>query len=492
MTGRIPFGLLTLLTVLVCAPIQAQDQMGSPPDDGVFPAGFHANQGQVGQYHGFPLTYQRDQGPRTPGTAPATTYEQLPDDLGFHDEDTEFGKLLTRTFAHAWYRSEYLQWTASRPGEGILGAQPSDGIPAQTPGTGGPLNVPITAGATFSVTPAASLQPATAQSPALDGLTNLNSNGYRGTFGLPVPVGQLEFSAFVLARNSTSMDGNAYIQPFITPIPSSSGIGRFAPNSFGPPVGTDSTGATVPAVNGQAQQIYSQALQTNGVQTPFASSAFLNYDRSYQATLSTFAWGTEGNYVADSIDPNSPFQFRPIYGFRYFNFRDSLNQRGQYNQPTTDPATGNITLAETSRSIDSSANNNMFGPQIGARAEFAYSRLILGVEPKIMMGVNSWQQNLNTSQVLSPTDPSQSLLSRGTNFAPLIDLKGYSSIMLSKYVSAYCAYNYIWAGSVTRSYNDIIYNQNTRGATTVSDFGLKNQLTNVSLQGISLGIDIRY
>ena len=35
MTGRIPFGLLTLLTALVCLPIQAQDLMGPPSGNGV-------------------------------------------------------------------------------------------------------------------------------------------------------------------------------------------------------------------------------------------------------------------------------------------------------------------------------------------------------------------------------------------------------------------------------------------------------------------------
>ena len=135
MTGRIPFGLLSLLTVLVCAPIQAQDQMGPPPGYGVQPpafgvpplsygaqpAGFHSSDGGPGQYHPLPLTYQRDQGTSRPwNRSSQTTYEQLPDDLGFGDEDTQLGKLLTQTFSHAWFRSEYLQWSISKPGSGIL------------------------------------------------------------------------------------------------------------------------------------------------------------------------------------------------------------------------------------------------------------------------------------------------------------------------------------------------------------------------------------
>ena len=139
--------------------------------------------------------------------------------------------------------------------------------------------------------------------------------------------------------------------------------------------------------------------------TPFKSTAFINYDVSYQARLTTAAWGTEANYVMDSPDPNSVFQFRPLFGFKYFNFRDRLDQGGQYSQ--TDPATDPTISTVVSRTINSSATNNLFGPQIGARAEFAYSRFLIGVEPKLMMGLNSWQSNLDTSNVLSSTDPAQ-------------------------------------------------------------------------------------
>ena len=104
MTGRIPFGLLSILTALVCAPIQAQDQMGPPPGYLYNPAGLRAFHDEPGQYHGVPMGFQRGPGPQNPGAGPQTTYEQLPDDLGFRDEDSELGKLLTNTFKNVWFR----------------------------------------------------------------------------------------------------------------------------------------------------------------------------------------------------------------------------------------------------------------------------------------------------------------------------------------------------------------------------------------------------
>ena len=194
MTGRIPFGLLTVLTALVCAPIQAQDQMGPPPAYGVQPAGFHALQEPegAGQYHGFPLNYQRSPVRGTPGTPPRTIYEELPDDLGFAYDDTRLGKILTQTFQHAWFRSEYLLWNASAPGHVLLGEQPANGIP-HVQILGEPVNQSLSQGISFGRT--VNGVTGTSIAPGLDDISINNMNGFRGTFGLPFPVGQLELSS---------------------------------------------------------------------------------------------------------------------------------------------------------------------------------------------------------------------------------------------------------------------------------------------------------
>lgn len=480
MTGRIPFGLFTLLTVLVCAPIQAQDQMGPPPGYNLQPAGHHLFQDEPGQYRGVPLINQRDPGPQIPGPPPSYVYEQLPDDLGIGgDEDTELGKLLTNTFRHAWFRSEYLQWTVSKPGSVLLGEQTSNGVANPNVIAGQPVNVPISAGITFNRS--VNGIPGQSQSPSLDGLTIQNSNGFRGTFGLPIAAGSLELSGFVLATNSNSVDGNSYIQQQILANPAVT-IGNVI-GQTGPKLGQNG----LPATNFQPAHFISQVLLTNGVTTPFNSATFIDYDVSYQARLTTSAWGTEGNYVMDSVDPNSPFQFRPTFGFRYFNFRDRLDQTGQYNQPDVlDPTVTSV----VTRQINSSATNNVFGPQMGVRAELAYSRFLIGVEPKVMLGINSYQTELVTSNILSSTDPGQALISRSSTFSPMVDLKGYGSVSLSSWCSAYIAYNYLWAGNVTRSFNDVVYNRDA--ITNHSDFSIQKTLTNVSLQGISLGFEFRY
>ena len=490
MTGRIPFGLLTMLTALVCLPIQAQDLMGPPSGNGVEPAGFHAFQeaDSPGQYHGIPLGYQRKPaGP--PGPKPPTIYEELPDDQGFAYDDSPLGRILTDTFRHAWFRSEYLLWNMSAPGHVLLGAQPLNGNvtavnafnPLSNYGSPGPQ--PLVNGIEFART--VNTVQGVATTPGLDNMSINNLNGFRGTFGMPIPTGSVEISSFVLQSasdrynggnvNANVYEGNispgvgtGYIQKEITAVPAV--LGTF------PLVGN----------NAQEAQFITQPLLVNGVpQALTATSPGLDYDVSYKAVLTNFAWGAEANYITDSPDPNSLFQFRPVFGARYFNFRDSLNQWGQYNFSSGTPAVNSV----IARSINSTGTNNLFGPQLGLRAEAMHSRFLIGVEPKIMLGMNTWETTLQTSNILSPNDPAQSLVQKGTTFTPLFDAKFYSNVAITKNFSAYIAYNYIWAGQVNRSYNDIHYNILNANQ---SNFGLVRNYSGATLQGLSFGCEFRY
>jgi hypothetical protein len=495
MTGRIPFGLLSLLSVLVTLPMQAQGQMGPTPADGVEPTGFHTMSGPdtPGQYHGIPLNYQRNAQNSPPPAAP-TIFEQLPDDHGFAYDDTPLGNFLKDTFRHSFFRAEYLLWKTSSPGNTLLGAQPSTGVLAvNTPNPisnyGYPGNQQLTQGVQFARTVDGVTGIAT--TPGLESFSFNNMNGFRGTYGVPLESGQVELSAFILGRKSdTYFGGNTlasvyanggsigigtgYIQQEITANPSV---------TIGGNVGLDGN----PAVNGQTAQFITQPVLVNGIhQVLSTSSPGIDYDVSYQARLTTSAWGTEGNYVFNSQDPSAIFQFRPSAGFRYFNIQDKLIQFGSYNEPSsTDPTVNNI----ISRQINSGANNDLYGPQFGIRAEANHAWFSVGVEPKIMFAMNSWRSSLDTSNVFSSTDRSQALSTKGTTFSPLFDVRFYGNLALSKYLSAYAAYNYIWAGQVNRSYNDILYNQNSAGQ---SDFKLLRQFSGASLQGLSFGLELRY
>ena len=473
MTGRIPFGLLTLLTALVCVPVQAQGPMGAPPGYGVQPAGFQSMHDTGGQYRPLPpAAYQMGQmGPG--GMPPRMTYEELPDDLGFGGHDTPLGNWFTETFRHAWFRGEYLLWDISGPNGNMLSEPTSADVPNNL--TGADRFPSAVENVDYDLNSSVNGVTGTTQIPGLGAFSNRDMNGFRGTFGLPTPVGTMEFSGWLLGgHNQTRTEGigipGSLIQtqvignPAVTP---------------GSTVGSDGN----PATNDQTARFITQIARING---SYTNLALINYDVSYQSQLNTSAWGTEGNFVLDSLDPNSMFQLRPTFGFRYLNLRDRLLQNGQYNEPSASDATVNTVVT---RQINSAAMNNIYGPQVGLRAEFGNSQFLLGFEPKLMMGLNTWQSNLDTFSVFSSTDTAQSLLLRNTTFTPLVDLKGYSNVAISKNLSFFIAYNFIWVGSTNRSYNNFIYNQNTAGN---SDFRLTKTYQATTLQGVSLGFDFRY
>lgn len=500
MTGRIPFGFLALLSALVCSPIQAQDQMGLPPQGGVQPTGFRSLQGApyADPNYGVPGGYpQAAADCPPPGPPPPMVFQQLPDHQNFHDEDSPLGSFLTETFRHSFFRGEYLLWKMSSPGNVLLGAQPSTGVvPVNT------VNPPNTIGYPGAVQLEPNLQFAKTVNgvtgigiaPGLDSISFNNMNGFKGTFGVPTSAGQLELSAFILGRKSDSyFGGNTLASAYSNG--GSIGIGTgwiqtaIAANpstTVGGNVGLDGN----PATNGQNAQFISQPVLVNGVnQVMTTTSAAINYDVSYQARLTTSAWGAEGNFFLNSPDPNSIIQLRPAFGVRYFNLQDKLNQNGQFNVANAaDPTVSTI----NSRYINSAATNDLVGPQLGLRAEASNQWFQIGVEPKFTFGINSHRTTLDTSNVFtnsSRTDIDQSLLTKGTTFSPLFDVRFYSNVAFSKYVSGYVAYNYLWAGQVTRSYNDVVYNQNAAG---LSDFKLLKNYSGVSLQGLSFGLEVKY
>ena len=474
MTGRIRFGLLTLVTALVSMPVQAQ----SPPGNSVQPAGFHHFQENAGQYNAYPGYYQRGSAP-VPGVAPPTTYKELPDDLGFTDDDTLLGKMLVETFRHSWFRAEYLIWNISGPGDVLLGEQPLNQYQTDNTISGGPATTGIYAGFDFSrtvVDTSGNSISGTAQTPGLQDFAISNVSGFRGTYGLPLPIGTIELSGFVLGASSSQLDAainipGSLIQPQIIANPAS---------TPGSTTGTDGN----PATNGQTATFVSQAILINGQRATASSSSsnFLDYDQSYHARLTTSVWGTEGNWVGDTQDPNGVFQLVPTMGFRYLNFQDKLLQNGQYSDSTTSTI--------VNRQINSNANNNILGPQIGLRAELRNQWFLIGFEPKVMAGINSWQSALDTANVISASDPGQSLIQRGTTFSPLIDLKAYTNVSISKNLSAYVSYNFIWTGSLNRSYDDIVYNKSS--ITNRSDFSLQKVYSSATLQGMSFGFEYRY
>jgi hypothetical protein len=442
MSGRMSLGSLFVLVMLTPSLCLAQGGYGYDPN-GAPPSGYFAPPpGQPGA-----------QCP--PGAMPPsgnrTIYEELPDDTGWLHEDSPLGKALQDRFRHAFFRTEYLLWSVGDPGHTLL----SESLPTDPTFPPTPTDPRIP----FNVVDPVTGTAGTAVAPTLDAVKITNNNGFRGTFGMPFGPGAFEAGAFVLANSTAGFDGSSFITP-------------------GDPVGP-------PIV---APTFIGQPVLQEGV--PVIGSVLL-YQNSYEAVLKTGVWGSEANYIFAPPNAGSGdfITFSPMFGVRYLNFRETLRQHGSY-QFVTDPTTLPPTTIDVDRRIDASAINNSYGPQIGLRAELNAARLTIGVEPKIMLGLNTYKVALATENILSPTEPALSLRDSDTTFGPLADLKVYSRFALRENFHFFASYNFLWAGMLTRPHSNIVYN--TSVITGAGAFQQNVHYTDAILQGLSVGAELRY
>jgi len=462
------FTLTLVAAIALGAGAQAEAQSPYlPPDQGVMPAGWY--QGASGYKHGshVPAAY----GPAGPlPTGPGRTiYEQMPDDQGWLYEDSPLERSLKNTFRHAYFRVDYLLWDIEDPGDNVLSAptnlaavtnptNPDDVFfPLTDPSTGNQLNV---------------VQPTLARV-----FINEN-NGIRGTFGLPVfDWGTFETSVFALATSTADIT-----TPIVLGIGTADTNGDGVIDNLDSPVSVNLVDATA------------QAVLIDG-QLPAGDNFLLVNDLGYQASLKTSVWGAEGNFLSETFNPNSSFLAMPFVGFRYFNFREDLRQSGQYSFSTFDPLTGlPVPPIASERRIDSTTNNNLWGPQIGLRAELTSKWVSVGVQPKVMVGVNSYKAELMTQGILNPTEPERVLYEKNNTFGILGDLEVYSKVRLGDHFSLRVGYNFLWSGLITRPADNIVYNiqSATGGLPATSAFVQDVKFSGAVLQGLSVGGLLEY
>ncbi len=601
--------LTLLLLALPGLPGSTFAQMYDPAAPGVEPAGWsqsgYAQSGQKAKVRSYgpmgPL-------PAGPGR---TIYEELPDDQGWLYQDTPLERALKNTFRHAYFRTDYLLWNVSEPGNNLIGADTAIiGFDEIT--RGGLVNdlnntyaYPTSANGPFLfqpfIDPSTPFQVSNPDNPDINNTFNAlisvvqpslqdvdidNNNGVRLTFGLPTNIGTFEANVFALQTSTSSLhrpqtqqfdvydsNGNGIFGEIFTPLLP----GEFDRdgNMVNPDVVSSFQAFAIPIlVDGQVPQLgvadsgntpNVTAPQLPPFSNPLSPGTFLNpsgtiqttpgrgdnfrivwavsdpndpttYVSTYQAALRTSVWGSEANFLAEPWDPGSPLAFRPIMGFRYIEFRESFSQTGNYEYVEDDPrATGNQTLQTISpRSILSSTINNMYGPQLGFRAELPSRWFTVGVQPKVMMGLNTYKATLDTQNVLRPdsflvatrnsSDPvgraellaafqdplvqrtddvDQSLRRNESTFGVIGDLETYTRLHLTEYFSLHVGYNLMWVGMLTRPYDNVVYNARTvqipnpNGDGTVtnrldSDFKLDVHYSGAILQGLNIGAELQY
>lgn len=374
-----------------------------------------------------------------------------------------------------------------------------------------------------------------ATQPTLGDVHLSDNSGIRGTFGFVTPAGTFEASVFALQKATSHFGPQPVFFADIADIDDSDGdglLGDLITEEFLP---TFDAVAQAFFVNGQIPSVpltvsigerqtptnpqlptpsnpNDPSIPNPPLTQPIARGDNLriiyavrdpvtgNYVPSYQATISTQLWGAEGNFIPADWDSGSILQLQPMIGFRYVNFQESLRQGGLYTHAFVDPNTNQLAFVDTLRKIDSATNNHIYGPQIGLRAELTHPWFSIGVQPKVLLGLNSYSADLQTLNVLRPGDRSQSLSLNKETFGIVGDLQVYSRVRLTSYLNVFAGYNFTWLGLVTRPADNIVYNARSIDPTVTplseqdleSDFALDPSFSGVLLQGLSVGGELRF
>ena len=344
-----------------------------------------------------------------------TLYEQLVPASHAACDDTDVVLGLAETFSQTWFRTEYLWLNYREPDARFLGARPLVVPPATfDPNAFFPAVDRIGGVRVFQQGGLVSLENA----------DNRDNNGLRFTMGIPTQLFTLEASGFAMGETESHLQ-------FPTFIDVNSALGT----------------TVLPAI----------PLTRNGLPSRLD---YILFDQGMDVKVRSNLQGTDVKFVFASINPNVGTEIAPLIGFNYLHYSNSLAIAGD------DSATA------TSHRINSQANNNIFGPEVGVRLESRNKWITLGFEPKFTFGINRMSNRVGTHQIFSsaftvdpvtglptttPLEPDQNVKDSLTRFTPVIELGTYAKVRLGENLHFTIGYQLMATAQMSLSEQNIIW-----------------------------------
>ncbi len=286
-----------------------------------------------------------------------------------------------------------------------------------------------------------------------------NASGVQVTGGVElIDGGQLEVSAFMLAKKQSGYTLALGSQFDLSTLPGIPASAAFPPGTFVPIVVGTST-----LSNGQ-----------------ISDHIFL-YNQSYSAVFASQLWGGEANYLwGDTADA---IQFLPLAGVRYLNLTESFTQVGVFQDQF-------VATPPVSTQIGSHTINNLWGGQIGFRAQVVTKYIDFGVTPKLLMLGDTAYSSVYAARFRSNSDPTVFNDNMTTKFTFGTDVNAFASVNIAPNFSVRVGYNILWINQVTRPNRDIVYNDN--GLAAPAAIGQQTVFHDILINGFSFGAEFRY
>ncbi|MBL4885392.1 MAG: BBP7 family outer membrane beta-barrel protein [Planctomycetaceae bacterium] len=310
-----------------------------------------------------------------------------------------------------------------------------------------------------------------------------NNNGFRGVVGIDLLFGAIETDFFVM---NTSRSSYQYI-------PITGGLIRFP----GTEVSTGVDPMVIPVlVNGEmAPNIYDNA----GNLITDSNNFYLLYNDSYIVDYKTEAWGFNHSMFWTLRERPGRFKLSGSLGFRYFDFREQMLQQGSFSDDdTVADFTYNTELGGSLDStIDSVTKNSVYGSTAGLRAEVGDERFSLGLDTKVLLGLNTHEAKVAVDDLLFVGDDNFTR-DKATDFAPGFEMVFDTKVKIAAHATLVVGYNFLWFGEVTRPADNIYYDINATRIIAPAlggpDYTLSNNVivnkkkTSISLSGVSVGL----
>lgn len=377
------------------------------------------------------------------------TYEVLPRDRGWlYDEDIAHLRAAHAALRGMFVRTEYLNWWIQNPGNTLLGAPLANTVDPRKPFI-------VQADDGFGNL----VQVGQARVMDMSPVDLRNVQGARVTFGVPIEEGEFDISLWGVQTIANLRAPELLLPPNATP--------------------------TNPFAN-----FIATSLLENGA----PGTLLILYDRDFQAKYMVTNWGAEANFLQNLRDPADGFNVQGLVGFRYTGHREELIQRGSFDNssfldpfsPILDPPVNNY--------IGSFTQNHVYGLQLGLRTELSNRYYTIGVEPKVALGVNQYEAQVETRNLRDfdgvQDDGTRRTELRDSLFCPTFDVGFYARFHLTDWFSLNVGYNLIWMANIARA--DEVVRYNDEGLANPPAVVVKPFTESLWMQGISVGGQITF
>ena len=446
--------LMTVVAALLPSAVYSQYQM--PPNGPIEPSGTYQGPPVFGPSQGpsfqGPGGYPPPQSMRGHGPPQGGYPELYQPQVGgrylqsWEENEQSLDLAIRETVAQSWLRVDYMHYSIQGLGNRILGAPL---LPTPTNLHPDP-RVPFLSNDLIPGAPRQQQAGFLINAQVSD--TNLirfdNMNGIRGTIGIPLRTGTFEANAWALHSDQTGF--------------------------FVPP--------TIDRVTNEPSIIPAVTLRQAGL---LSNTTMLLFSGGLNVQSQVGMRSTEFNWISNPLTPNVPLKMQSVVGMRYIRYMDRMVLSG-HDENTVgsgSPATDHV--------ISSKALNDVFGPHFGFRSELEMDRLTLGLEPKIMLGIDRQENRLHTEQLVFPAEAPRDVRGHNTHISPVLDLTAYTRFRLTDGFSVFASYNLLTFASVSRADRNIFYDSPVNPSDTPT-LRLQSSNSRMAVYGWTVGGEFRF